>query len=108
MAVLNSAAKKAKETLTRVGKSNNKDSFQVQSLAALASAGSKLLAQVSAPTLAADAYISAHEEVASNGGKLGPLYWLKLVVANGQKELLYGKYSGFCEAFVLSRVKRAT
>ena len=108
MAVLNSAAKKAKETLTRVGKSNNKDSFQIQmdklqGLAALASAGSKLLAQVIAPTLDADAYISAHEEVASNGGKLGPLYWLKLVVANGQKELLYGKYSGFCEAFVLSK-----
>ena len=102
----NTVARKAKDTVTRVGKSNNRDSFEkqldtLQDLGNLAQASAKLLSNVIAPTLDPDAYISAHDAVSAGGVQLGPLYWLKLVVAQSQKEFLYGKYSGFCQAFAL-------
>ena len=107
MSVCNAVAKKAKDTVSRVGKSNNRDSFEkqldaLQELGNLAQASAKLLSHVTAPTLDPDAYISAHNAVSAGGSVLGALYWLKLVVAHGQKELLYGKYDRFCQAFLLS------
>ena len=107
IAKLTSVAKKAKETGSRVGKSNNKDSFEkqldeLQELGNLAAACAKLLTNASASSLDADAYISAYSEASGGGAKLGPLYILKLVVAQGQKLLLYGKYTEYCEAFLAS------
>ena len=107
IAKLTSVAKKAKETGSRVGKSNNKDSFEkqldeLQELGNLAAACAKLLTNASASSLDADAYISAYNEASGGGAKLGPLYTLKLVVAQGQKLFLYGKYTEYCEAFLAS------
>lgn len=107
IAKLTGVAKKAKETGSRVGKSNNKDSFEkqldeLQELGALAAACAKLLTHASASSLDADAYISAYNQASEGGAKLGPLYILKLVVAQGQKQLLYGKYTEYCEGFLAS------
>lgn len=90
-----------------MGKSNNKDSFEkqldeLQELGNLAAACAKLLTNASASSLDADAYISAYSEASGGGAKLGPLYILKLVVAQGQKLLLYGKYKEYCKAFLAS------
>ena len=107
IAKLSAIAKKAKETVTRVSKSNNKDSFEkqldeLQTLGNFSSALVKLLTNATASSLDADAYISAYTEAADQGAKLGPLYLLKLIVAQGQKQLLYGKYDDFCQAFMLA------
>ena len=107
IAKLSAIAKKAKDTVTRVSKSNNKDSFEkqldeLQTLGNVSSALVKLLTNATASSLDADAYICAYTEAADQGAKLGPLYLLKLIVAQGQKQLLYGKYDEFCQAFMLA------
>ena len=107
VAKLTGVVKKAKETVTRVGKSANKDSFQkqlddLQDLGDFAASCAKLLTNVTATSLDADAYIEAHTAASSKGADLGPLYSMKLVVAHSQKHLLYGKYKEFCQEFLPS------
>ena len=60
------------------------------------------MTNASASSLDPDAYISAYSEASEGGAKLGPLYILKLVAAQGQKLLLYGKYKEYCGAFLAS------
>ena len=76
ISICNTIARKAKDTVSRVGKSNNRDSFEkqlenLQDCANLAQASAKLLSNIIAPTLDPDAYISAHDAVSAGGGQLG-------------------------------------
>ena len=107
VAKLTGVVKKVKETVTRVGKSNNKDSFEkqledLQGLGDFAASCVQLLTNATASSLDADAYIEAHRAASSRHADLGPLYSLKLVVAHSQKHLLYGKYKEFCQEFLPS------